>query len=209
MKKTLTFSVLLFLYSFGLTAGGWTLHVQYNINGVVTSPDEFSSFCLENGDVLYISLWCTSTGNGSPPLTCFSVIDPMGINYSSPNGQYSYTQNGQYRIYFNCPTPQYELKRTFYVQCAPLTVLDQIPSTGVTIWPNPFNDHLNISVDEGTRDELSIRIFSLDGRLLIEKQHNGSISCSLETAALPAGIYIAEIDHEGIITRQKIFKAGT
>ncbi|MGB6153265.1 MAG: glycoside hydrolase family 9 protein, partial [Pricia sp.] len=70
------------------------------------------------------------------------------------------------------------------------------------LYPNPFHNYLNI--DLGDISEVYIRVFSLDGRLMV--------STSLQTAtpmdasALPKGIYLVQVEVDGRKFTAKIVK---
>jgi hypothetical protein len=197
------------LFSCTLVAGDWQLISRFSINNSAWEniPD---TICITEGTAVNLKLTIMN-GSGGPPLTCFSVLNPSLVSSTNTSGEYTFTQSGEYKIFFNCPTPLVE--RIFYIQvCSnvqtmPASINEASSAAGVTAYPNPFQDQLNIRLS-GNSNDLRIAIFSLDGRLAMEKQYAGISGCAIETFALPAGVYIVEVRNEGKISRQKILKSG-
>jgi hypothetical protein len=73
----------------------------------------------------------------------------------------------------------------------------------VSLYPNPANDVLNITVDEQV--EL-INVVSLDGKIVISENVAGS-SNVLNVADLTSGVYVVEVfGSEGLMTRTNFIK---
>lgn len=71
------------------------------------------------------------------------------------------------------------------------------------LFPNPFENVLNIETSKNTKTE--ILIYDLSSKLVISKSFTHSVQ--IDTHNLPAGIYFYEIKNdEGILKRAKLFK---
>jgi len=70
------------------------------------------------------------------------------------------------------------------------------------VYPNPASDYLNVVAEEEIR---SIRLYSLDGRLLQEMSVQG-MSEQLDISRLNAGLYIVELQTEEELLQEKFIK---
>jgi hypothetical protein len=77
-------------------------------------------------------------------------------------------------------------------------------------YPNPVQDYLTINYTLARPTPVSIKLFTLDGRLLQDKENINSISgdniSSLEMSRLPKGIYVLQLSSEEGTTSRKIEK---
>lgn len=81
------------------------------------------------------------------------------------------------------------------VVCTPTTDVEEpLVDVNFTLFPNPVTDQLKLG---GLNGQPEIRIFSLDGRLLISQPGSEEISVS----RLPSGLYILEVPGLGIRRR--------
>jgi hypothetical protein len=64
--------------------------------------------------------------------------------------------------------------------------------SAVNVYPNPFNEMLNISSDEVISE---VNIFDMQGKLLMSKPIQ-SRSAQIETNTLPAGMYVLRVVSE-------------
>lgn len=67
-------------------------------------------------------------------------------------------------------------------------------ASDVHIYPNPANDWIRVQNSGGIE---SLRIFSLDGRLLSEHDGNNQLQLDVSLSSLPAGLYLMEVTHSG------------
>ena len=66
---------------------------------------------------------------------------------------------------------------------------------GLKVFPNPVADNLNVRWELAINRDLSLELYNLNGRLLLNRTVAGAAkSASLNTAALPAGVYLLRID---------------
>jgi secreted PhoX family phosphatase len=73
--------------------------------------------------------------------------------------------------------------------------LSGIEEKNIKVYPNPlYNDKLlNISSDEVIK---TIKLFSIDGRLIMEKKYPGLVKVELKLEAFLSGIYVLRINEE-------------
>ena len=65
------------------------------------------------------------------------------------------------------------------------------------IYPNPFNNEVNISLENSEKAELEI--LDMNGRLVSKKSLNEKKN-AVNTAGLNAGMYLFKINHSGKIS---------
>ena len=84
-------------------------------------------------------------------------------------------------------------------------VLDEMSFTnGVHLYPNPFNNTLDINLNSPI--ELSYQILDLQGRIYHEGQIVHETQLQLHLENLPAGTYLFQVRHEKGTAVQKINK---
>ncbi|MEO0877717.1 MAG: T9SS type A sorting domain-containing protein, partial [Bacteroidota bacterium] len=69
-------------------------------------------------------------------------------------------------------------------------------NTKQNVYPNPFKNVLNWTFSVMKEGEVSIAIYSLDQRQLLERRFNapaGASTLEVSTTELPAGVYLARI----------------
>ena len=72
------------------------------------------------------------------------------------------------------------------------TSFQEVVPTGVAIWPNPAQEILRVS---GLTDEQTIRVYSMDGRMMMaEKTNNGE--AAIRVGGLQTGTYLLQIGAE-------------
>lgn len=81
------------------------------------------------------------------------------------------------------------------------TGIQDYKQEAITIYPNPVNDVLNINLNENIQ---SIKIISLDGRVLLTESFKNTIDVS----TLADGIYFVEVSTLGNSYRKKIVKTN-
>lgn len=88
---------------------------------------------------------------------------------------------------------------------SPLRVLQNIDPVAESmvnskVWPIPFNNYLNIEVDEIS----NITIYDMEGKLVVSSKANGF--STINTELLPLGVYTLRIDSNGGSSVHKIVK---
>jgi len=79
----------------------------------------------------------------------------------------------------------------------------------IDVFPNPAQNQLNIRFSGKTPSEFDLKIYNLEGRLIIDKEFNtGSSMVTLPIDQLNAGLYFYEITANGSVVRNKFVKAN-
>lgn len=95
----------------------------------------------------------------------------IGAYFNDING----SNSGDTRIFsLSCPTPVYETE----------------PANKIRFYPNPVHGNLNVDLPEGKQSD--IRIYNLQGRLMMRKQTSGKSILNLNT--LNAGMYLLKVN---------------
>jgi hypothetical protein len=82
--------------------------------------------------------------------------------------------------------------------------IDDIESTTASVYPNPSNDMVNISLDKG--ELLKIELYSMTGKLLFKKDVN-SKTYILNIGNYPSGSYLVRVfNKNNDVTNTKILK---
>ena len=84
------------------------------------------------------------------------------------------------------------------------TGIDHIEPTTASVYPNPSNDVVNVSLDKGQL--LKIELFSMTGRLIFKKDLN-SKTYALNMGDYPPGVYLVRVfNQNNDMVNTKIFK---
>ena len=84
------------------------------------------------------------------------------------------------------------------------TGIDDIEPTTASVYPNPSNDVVNVSLDKGQL--LKIELFSMTGRLIFKKDLN-SRTYALNISDYPSGVYLVRVfNQNNDIVNTKILK---
>jgi len=79
---------------------------------------------------------------------------------------------------------------------------------GITLFPNPCRDKLNISFDDSSIGEVTLNIYTIGGKLvktsMIEQDKADYGSISLSVGDLTPGLYIVNIENIGISLNKKV-----
>ena len=80
-------------------------------------------------------------------------------------------------------------------------------SDGVLVYPNPFDDKINIYLGDLEGEKTEINIFSCLGQLVYSKSLNQPKDyVPIDTKTLPLGLYIVSVKTEGSLSKFKIVK---
>ena len=77
-----------------------------------------------------------------------------------------------------------------------------LPMTYLSVSPNPFTTELKVSTDEGQNIK-SIRIYSVDGRKVLERSYPNSNLATISTSDIAKGLYTIEVSlsNDGVFRR--------
>lgn len=84
-----------------------------------------------------------------------------------------------------------------------LGIKDQEQLTGLKVYPNPFENRINIELDKS--QNLAIEILNIHGELMISKTSN-SINTTIDLEAIPTGIYFISLQSKDSKVVKKILK---
>ncbi|PCJ26368.1 MAG: hypothetical protein COA97_06190 [Flavobacteriales bacterium] len=148
--------------------------------------------CLNN------ELTCLNVKNGNnvnvtnfyatqnPNLPCIEVDN---VGFSSTN--WSSDTDPASSFSTNCPS-----------QCS--VGIEELPTTSISIYPNPTTGQLSISFEEGTARAISIS--NSLGQLLLSDKIKATNQVSLDLSTYPTGIYFLQLEVDGQMIIKKIVK---
>jgi len=90
--------------------------------------------------------------------------------------------------------------------------INTLAGTSLTVWPNPFTDHLLFSIHNAQRGWIAVKLFNIKGILIKEYKRllsteNQSVMLD-NLASLPPGTYLLEISDEKLSISSSIIKTG-
>ncbi|MCX6352850.1 MAG: multicopper oxidase domain-containing protein [Bacteroidetes bacterium] len=91
---------------------------------------------------------------------------------------------------------------SFLVRDTTVGIQQNIKENGVTIYPNPFTDELNINTTQNQK--YSVAIYNLLGQKIYAS--SSTLNIKLETLNFPKGLYILELKSNQNITYKRIIK---
>jgi hypothetical protein len=96
-----------------------------------------------------------------------------------------------------------------------LNIVNNISLTGIKqnkndypafyVFPNPTKGEIKILFDQ-TNNNINLKLMSLTGQTVLEKNNTNDMQFSFDIASLTSGMYILEINNNGIVTRTKVLK---
>lgn len=94
-------------------------------------------------------------------------------------------------------------REIFYFDTTPTGIEEVNAATHFDIYPNPSNDVVNIS---GQINGAAIRVTDISGKEIFQESTINSDTYSFNIGQYPVGIYIVEVNDDGIISRKKLTK---
>lgn len=81
----------------------------------------------------------------------------------------------------------------------------------VTVYPVPFTDLLNLGFELNETQRINVRLVDISGKEAMqvceaERFDKGKHELKLKTGELPVGVYVVEVEANGIISRHKVIK---
>jgi hypothetical protein len=84
---------------------------------------------------------------------------------------------------------------------------DKSQAEGLSAYPNPFRENLNLIVPAGAGGHARIRMFSLTGQMLLQYEFCLSEGRNpVDLPSLPCGIYLLEVEKKSQIFKEKVIK---
>ncbi|RYZ20420.1 MAG: T9SS type A sorting domain-containing protein, partial [Chitinophagaceae bacterium] len=120
-------------------------------------------------------------------------------------------EDGQNIVYYR--PKQVDLNGTFeYHNTIRLRLMDAAYKTEIeSVYPNPVADRLNIRYNTAENGQFSIRLIGLDGKSLLQNKFVArpgvqTVDLDLMEDKLKPGLYVLEIQTDGEVFRQKVYK---
>ncbi len=85
-----------------------------------------------------------------------------------------------------------------------ISSIDNITKQQISIYPNPSNGEINISLGEKTNKNVIFEIFDITGKLVKHETYQSISEKTFDLTNYPKGIYILKINIEGEIFNEKI-----
>lgn len=79
-------------------------------------------------------------------------------------------------------------------------------SISLTVFPNPFNELLNIKVDSKMKGPLDLKLYNLQGALIFSNKYDSNESIIIQTDHIPSGVYFLQLKNSESIQSIKIVK---
>lgn len=89
---------------------------------------------------------------------------------------------------------------------ATANVNDSAFNAGISIYPNPANDVLNISFANAIADDVAVTVYDMQGRLMMSKQIGTADASALDISRFANGAYVVNLVGGGINVSKKIIK---
>ena len=170
------------LSSFGV---GATIQ-SFTVTSVTGLPAGYNYVCNNSN--------CTFNGGANG---CANVYGISGVP-----GTYPITINITAYILVGIPIPQNESFGGYKIIIGTAGIIEGIIAP-LTIQPNPSNGIINIKGITESMNASAVSISNLEGKVLSQKQLNGSTTCSFDLTGINAGIYFASVSYEGGIENIK------
>jgi PKD repeat protein len=79
---------------------------------------------------------------------------------------------------------------------------------GFIVYPNPASNTLNISIEQNMRENITVRLFDMQGKMILEQNEEakGYFQTQVGLSNLASGVYQLQIQTEGSILNYKIIK---
>lgn len=195
-------------------------YVQTNIQGSPTTKDAFIAGFYENNnlfwssyfggsgsgtsgsdwghgivydnsnDMLYIT-GATNVSTSTFPTTCPSTVNPYCVPFSNPGSGWIDAFIGRFEVPY-------------------ITSIDEnINETGFSIYPNPTNGNVNISLKLLSNSNVEIQLFNSLGQIIINdkfENQKGTFNHVLSLDKLSNGIYLVNVSMGDRVISKKIIK---
>lgn len=89
------------------------------------------------------------------------------------------------------------------IQNAPTLGVDKHELTGVSLYPNPAENFVNIKMDE-VQNNLNIAVYDMNGRKVMQEKTTLDSSYQMDISRLNQGVYFVKIESEGKTSTQKL-----
>lgn len=194
----------------GLADVGWAVAVQYDSKTIVAGSGNVSNYNMAvtryNGcetidlTVLQDDTSLTATGFGLYQwVLCDSVYSPIP---GETNPTLPLANNGTYAVVINLEICQ---DTSDCITIDALDLNDISIENNLLIYPNPVKDIVTVYAAENI-SEVSIRILSMEGKLIFEQLHFSGNKFMLDLSGLTSGIYIMEVIQKDRVVKTRLVK---
>ena len=160
---------------------------SFKVTGVVGLPAGYNYACNNSN--------CTFNGGANG---CANVYGISGVT-----GTYPVTiEVTAYILFGPVPVPQTSSFGGYKIIIGTAGLIEGIIAP-LTIHPNPSNGIINIKGITESMNASAVSISNLEGKVISQKQLNGSTTCSFDLTGINAGIYFASVSYEGGIENIK------
>ena len=77
---------------------------------------------------------------------------------------------------------------------------------GMSVYPNPVNDLLNITIDDSGILPETLTVYNTIGQLVLSKKVQSTSDLSIDASLLNSGVYIVRLEKEGAVKTLKFLK---
>ncbi|GEM_PF-3487761 len=189
------------------------LNVGMEIISGIEGADTFNIYVVlaEKIGEMYVVREILPRASGERIEKLWSIDEEMSMNfefhprlYENPDEVYlvAFLQNPYTRkIYQSSIIPAGALPRRVVAG-----VEDPIIETDLSVYPNPFQDRLNIKLPENILENALVKIFDENGQLVFERSIVAEEKCSLHLSSLKPGVYILQFKDSKRVSYKKVLK---
>jgi len=193
-----------------------TNNVGAVIVGASTLPIELLSFTGKKVDKFTQLEWITSTEINNDRFTVERSSD--GINFepiATVKGAGNSNSSIRYEVIDENPMNginYYRLKQTDYDGAFSysniVAIIYSDESIMVQVYPNPFNQKLNISINGSVNEQVDVLIYDITGKIVYSTIFSGNYHVIELDSSLPNGVYFMKTRIDNTINHVKIIKTG-
>ncbi|MEM9887337.1 MAG: PKD domain-containing protein [Bacteroidota bacterium] len=165
---------------------------------ILESPSPIFNFTATDGAVDFINL--------SQNADRFIWVFGDGATSQETEPMHEYQQTGLYFATLNAYNEGCSASSTqpINIVLSSINVLGN--SVRIQSFPNPTTDLLNVSVEGLANQQLHIRLFDMNGRILHEQISSSAQITNIDVSAFAAGIYYLQVVGEAFEVNQKVVK---
>jgi len=181
-------------------ANGCEIEAQYTIATLNMAPDADFNYSVAGGDVAFMNMSSNAVtyswdfGDGSPLV-------------ADPNPTHTYTANGTYSVQLIVTNSCGSDTTMQEVNLSTVSIEEEILASAISLYPNPSNGQFNVSFDGLNSDEVSVSVFTIDGKQVYKQSFGavmGQYLHSVDISQLAKGVYVVQINSEGHVLHKRL-----
>ncbi len=176
----------------------WTVYIDYNQDGIF-EPNEIVA--KGNAAIRVIKSFTIPAAALNGP-TRMRIQMQEGVGQTNPCTTYTYGEVEDYTVNIISNTRTNDSE-----EASPVPEKnEQRDEVNFMLYPNPAKDHLTLSFTASGNDRIKVNIYNLAGQKLLVTERpvvRGVNNISVVTSELAKGIYIVEIENNGVKQYQK------